>query len=173
MIVIDDVLAFCGGIDATADRWDTRDHPDHSPYRVRPTRKRHHGPWHDASVAVGGDAAHALGDLVRTRWEHATGETIEPPPTVLPIWPEGLGPMLRDAEVAISRTMPAHAGRDEVHEIESLYLAIIAATRRTLYIESQGGFDRSSQRGQFARRSADRPAPRLGFAIQAIYEACR
>lgn len=68
IIVIDDVLSFCGGIDATADRWDTHDHPDESPYRVRPTSKRPYDPWHDATVAVGGDAARALGELVRTRW---------------------------------------------------------------------------------------------------------
>ncbi|MDF0603814.1 phospholipase D-like domain-containing protein, partial [Psychromarinibacter sp. C21-152] len=137
IIVMDDVLAFCGGIDATADRWDTKEHVDDSPYRIRPTTKRPYDPWHDATVAVGGDAARALGDLARTRWEHATDEAMTPPPAVAPIWPECLEPMLRDAEVAISRTMPAHAGRDEVHEIESLYLAIIAAARRTLYIESQ------------------------------------
>jgi phospholipase D1/2 len=39
--------------------------------------------------------------------------------------------------VAISRTQPAYDGRTGVHEIESLYLAIIAAVRHTLYIESQ------------------------------------
>lgn len=137
IIVIDDVLAFCGGIDATADRWDTKDHADDSPYRIRPTTKRPYGPWHDATVAVGGNAAGALGELVRTRWEYATGETMTPPPAVQPIWPHRLDPWLRDTEVAISRTMPAYAGREEVHEIESLYLAVIAATRRTLYIESQ------------------------------------
>ena len=137
IIVIDDALAFCGGIDATADRWDTNDHADDSPYRIRPTTKRPYDPWHDATVAVDGDAARALGDLARTRWEHATGETMAPPPAVQPIWPARLDPMLKGAEVAISRTMPAHAGREEVHEIESLYLAIIAAARRTLYIESQ------------------------------------
>ncbi|MEI4264279.1 hypothetical protein [Roseovarius sp. D0-M9] len=40
IIVIDDALAFCGGIDATADRWDTSQHQDGNPFRVRPTSKR-------------------------------------------------------------------------------------------------------------------------------------
>ncbi|WP_104016969.1 phospholipase D-like domain-containing protein [Roseovarius nitratireducens] len=137
IIVIDDALAFCGGIDATADRWDTSEHEEDSPFRVRPTSKRPYGPWHDATTAVDGNVARALGELARTRWEHATGERLPPPPAVPPLWPENLEPLLRDAEVAISRTIPAHAGREEVHEIEALYLAIIAATRRTLYIESQ------------------------------------
>lgn len=137
IIVIDDALAFCGGIDATADRWDTPEHEDNSPFRVRPTSKRPYGPWHDASTAVDGDAARALGELARTRWEYATGEQIPPPSTVPPLWPESLDPMLKDVPVAISRTAAAHAEREAVHEIEALYLAIIAATRRTLYIESQ------------------------------------
>jgi len=137
IIVIDDTLAFCGGIDATAERWDTSEHADDNPFRVRPTSKRPYQPWHDASIAVDGDAARALGDLVRTRWQNATGERIPPSPTVPPIWPEGLVPLLTDAEVAISRTSAAHAGREEVHEIEALYLAAIAAARSTFYIESQ------------------------------------
>lgn len=137
IIVIDDALAFCGGIDATADRWDTSDHEENSPFRVRPTSKRPYGPWHDATTAVDGDTARALGELARTRWEHATGERLPPPPAVPPLWPAKLDPLLRNVEVAISRTMPAHAGREAVHEIETLYLDIIAATRRRLYIESQ------------------------------------
>lgn len=137
IIVIDDSLAFCGGIDATAKRWDTSDHADDSPYRISPTLKRAYGPWHDAAIAVDGDAAKALGDLARTRWEHATGEKIPPSPPVPPLWPEVFEPMLTDVAVGISRTAAAYAGRKAVNEIEALYLAIIAATRRTLYIESQ------------------------------------
>lgn len=136
IIVIDDRFAFCGGIDATADRWDTSEHEDDSPYRVRPTSKRAYDPWHDAALAVDGDAAAALGELARARWKTATGETLPPPPPVPPLWPD-LHPDLTDVSVGISRTAPAYGGRDAVHEIEALYLSIIAAARRTLYIESQ------------------------------------
>ena len=153
IVVIDDALAFCGGIDATADRWDTSDHADESPYRIRPTSRRPYGPWHDATAAVDGDVARALGELARMRWEYATGEKIPPPPAVPPLWPGDLEPLMTDVEVAISRTAPEHAGRDEVREIEALCLAAIAATRRTLYVESQ----------YFAsRRLAEAIAARLG-----------
>lgn len=137
VVVIDDVLAFCGGIDATAERWDTRAHPDESPLRRRPTTGRSYGPWHDAAIAVDGDVARALGELARDRWRRATGETLDPPQSREPFWPEGLEPSLSQVDVAISRTAPAFDGRDAVREIEALYLSIIAATRRTLYIESQ------------------------------------
>ncbi|TKA94970.1 phospholipase [Cereibacter changlensis] len=137
IVVIDDTLAFCGGIDMTADRWDTRDHADDDPHRVRPTSKRAYGPWHDITTAVDGDAARALAELARERWKHATGAELAPPPPVLPRWPEGLEPTLTEVDVAISRTLPGYDGREAVHEIEALYLAAIAATRRVLYIESQ------------------------------------
>jgi phospholipase D1/2 len=81
IVVIDDALAFCGGIDMTADRWDTRAHLDDDPHRVRPTTKRRYGPWHDATTAVDGDAARALGELARARWKkgHRRGPRSAPP----------------------------------------------------------------------------------------------
>ena len=137
IVVIDDALAFCGGIDMTADRWDTREHRDDDPDRRRPTTKRRYGPWHDVSTAVDGEAARALGDLARERWRHATGEPIEPPPTSRSPWPADLDPTLRDVDVAIARTAPGDEEREGIHEIEALYLAAIRHARRTIYIESQ------------------------------------
>ncbi|AXQ93708.1 phospholipase D-like domain-containing protein [Cereibacter azotoformans] len=137
IVVIDDVLAFCGGIDMTADRWDTRDHLDTEPRRRRPTTRRHYGPWHDVTTAVNGPAAAALGEITRNRWEQATGERLEPPPACETRWLDGLEPLLEGAEVGISRTLPDYGERPGVHEIEKLYLEIIGRAERTLYIESQ------------------------------------
>src|SRR3712207_5513467 len=55
ILVIDDALGFCGGIDITADRWDTRHHRDDEPLRKRPFTRRAYEPWHDATMAVDGD----------------------------------------------------------------------------------------------------------------------
>ena len=67
--VFDDQLAFCGGIDMTGSRWDTREHADCDEHRRRPTTGRRYQPWHDATMAVDGAAAAALGDLARDRWQ--------------------------------------------------------------------------------------------------------
>ena len=91
IIVIDDALAFCGGIDMTVDRWDTREHLDDVPYRTEPNGDGY-GPWHDATTAVDGKAARALGDLARDRWRQATDECMEPVPEGKDPWPEGLVP---------------------------------------------------------------------------------
>ena len=137
IVVIDDALAFCGGIDMTDDRWDTRDHADEDERRVRPSG-RAYAPFHDATVTVDGAAAAALGALARERWLRATGERITPPdrPDHDP-WPENLIPRLRDVDVAIARTEPAYHDRPSVREVEQLYIAGIAAARHTLYVESQ------------------------------------
>ena len=137
IVVIDDVLAFCGGIDMTAGRWDTCAHEDRDPLRVSPTLRRPFEPWHDVTTVVDGDAARALGELARTRWLRACGEQIAPPPRVPRIWPEGLVPTLVGVEVGISRSAPDYDGRTGVREIEALYLAIIKVARQHLYIESQ------------------------------------
>ena len=137
IVVIDDALAFCGGIDMTDDRWDTRDHADEDPRRVRPSG-RAYGAFHDATMAVDGPAAAALGTLARERWRRATGERIEPPPSSsIDLWPEGLVPLVRDVEVGIARTEPEYAGRQSVKEIEALHLAAVTSAQRTIYLEGQ------------------------------------
>ncbi|MFC7051441.1 phospholipase D-like domain-containing protein [Hansschlegelia quercus] len=136
IVVIDDALAFCGGIDMTTGRWDTREHRDDDPSRRSP-RGKPLQPWHDATTCVDGPAAAALGELCRDRWLRATGETLEPTAPGSDHWPDGLEPMLRDVAVGVSRTIAAYDGHSQVDEIERLYLDAIAATKRTLYIESQ------------------------------------
>ena len=134
--VIDDAVAFCGGMDITLNRWDTPAHLDHDPRRVHPDGTPH-GPWHDATVALHGPAAKALGDLARLRWRMATGKQIEAPPPDQVRWPKDLQAEFHDVDVAISRTEPKYDGQEEVHEIEALYLAAIRAAERTIYLESQ------------------------------------
>ncbi|PWC36251.1 VTT domain-containing protein [Azospirillum sp. TSO35-2] len=155
LLVIDDRLAFCGGLDVTANRWDTRAHHAHDPRRRQPDGKPYE-PFHDIMMAVDGDAARALGDMFRDRWARATGETLAPPAEHPPErhlhaphwparrrsvpadpWPPGFEPMLRDVRVGIARTDPACNGRPAVREIEALYLEAIAAAREVIYFESQ------------------------------------
>jgi phosphatidylserine/phosphatidylglycerophosphate/cardiolipin synthase-like enzyme len=137
ILVIDDQLAFCGGIDMTVDRWDTSEHTAENSFRTKPNGKSY-GPWHDATTAVDGAAARAVGQMARDRWRAATGESLGPIDDVTEAhWPEGLTPTMESVDVAVARTLPEIPGRDEVREIEALYLAAIARARDYLYIESQ------------------------------------
>ncbi len=136
ILVIDDAIAFCGGIDITGDRWDTRDHRDHEPGRKRPFTGRAYEPWHDAIMAVDGDGASALGDLARIRWDIATGKTLPVPATGSDPWPKELKPTFRDVNVAIARTRGAEGPVEEVREIEALFADLIACAKQHVYVET-------------------------------------
>lgn len=153
IVVVDDALAFAGGIDVTADRWDTSDHLDRNRHRHRPRSPRTTQPWHDVTSLVSGPAAKALGELARRRWAAGTGEQLDPVEGVEHPWPEQVPVLLHDVDVAISRTRPHHREWELVHEIEDLWLAMIASATTAVYIESQ----------YFAnRRVAEAIAARLG-----------
>jgi phospholipase D1/2 len=140
ILVIDDALAFCGGIDITGDRWDTRHHRDGDPGRRTLWTGRSYEPWHDATMAVTGAAARALGDLARLRWEAATGRKLAPAPPRPAgegLWPERLRPAFRDVPVAISRTLSEDGPVREVREVEALFADMIGAAERHVYIETQ------------------------------------
>jgi phosphatidylserine/phosphatidylglycerophosphate/cardiolipin synthase-like enzyme len=136
IVVIDDCLAFCGGIDMTAGRWDTRAHRDDDPGRISPDGKPCM-PWHDATTALQGPIAAALGELARDRWQLSGGKALPVPPRGGPCWPDCLEPDFSDIPAAISRTAPEMKDAEPIHEIEQLYLDLIARAERTIYAESQ------------------------------------
>ncbi|MES2830662.1 MAG: phospholipase D-like domain-containing protein [Pseudomonadota bacterium] len=137
IVVIDDSIAFCGGIDVTDGRWDTTAHLDDDPLRRYPGGGLHE-PWHDVTTAVDGAAARALGELARDRWQAANDWRPQAPPeNGRDCWPQNLPVSFYDVEVAIARTSPAYGDEPEVREIEALYLAAIASARHTIYMESQ------------------------------------
>lgn len=181
MLIVDDAVAFCGGIDITANRWDTRAHRADEPLRRQPDGAPYE-PFHDVMMAVDGDAARALGDLFRERWRRATGQTLTPPeplPSPVPApgrtprtplhgalrrridpWPPALVPLLRGTAVGIARTEPACDGRPEVREVEALYLEAIAAARRFIYLESQY-FASTAVAGALEARLAEPDGPEV------------
>lgn len=136
IVVIDDCLAFCGGIDMTASRWDTPEHLDNDPRRVSPGGVAH-GPWHDMATVFDGAAARAMGALARDRWQRASGDLLPPVQSGPALWPPSLEPQLRDVDLAIARTIPKMSGVPPVHEVEALWLDCIVRAERFIYVESQ------------------------------------
>jgi phosphatidylserine/phosphatidylglycerophosphate/cardiolipin synthase-like enzyme/uncharacterized membrane protein YdjX (TVP38/TMEM64 family) len=137
VVVIDDRLAFVGGIDLSRWRWDTSRHTPRDPRRTDPNGKPY-PPFHDLMMAVAGPAAARLGELARERWRRAHGWKLKPPGEVDSApWPGSVKNWLEAVPVAIARTEPAHAGRTAVGEVRRLYLDAIAGARRFIYIENQ------------------------------------
>lgn len=163
IVVIDDQVAFSGGLDITQRRWDTREHRGYDPRRVDP-EGRTYGPFHDVQLCVEGDVASELGAIARERWRLATGERLEPceppcePPCESP-WPPGLAADFQDVDIGIARTEPfgSFAGENPesdfrssqpspskpmksmkpVKEVERLFLDTIRSARWFIYVENQ------------------------------------
>ncbi|MDQ3483410.1 MAG: phospholipase D-like domain-containing protein [Pseudomonadota bacterium] len=137
ILVVDDAVAFCGGIDMTGSRWDTRKHLHDDSRRKRPFTRRRYPPWHDATMAVDGAAAKALGEFGRYRWEAASGEQLESPAAESDPWPPDLIPNFEEVDVAIARTRGAFGESNEVREIEAAFVSHIRAAKNFIYAESQ------------------------------------
>ncbi|WP_136684086.1 phospholipase D-like domain-containing protein [Falsirhodobacter xinxiangensis] len=136
LLVIDDSIAFCGGIDMTMKRWDNREHADEQPGRTTPSGKQLE-PWHDLASICSGESAKNLGDLARRRWKRATGETlpeVDAPPLD---WPAAITPLAAPAQVAVARSRPEMKDQSPIREIETLYLDMIGAAKALIYAESQ------------------------------------
>jgi phospholipase D1/2 len=150
VVVIDDRLAFVGGIDLAQSRWDTPDHACDNPLRRDPLGTPY-APFHDVHAMLDGDAAAALGELARTRWQDAGGKlgrdqrdknagksssSSAADPASHP-WPPDCEPDLTDFNIAIARTAPAHLNASGIYEIRQLYLDAIAHAQRHLFFENQ------------------------------------
>ncbi len=137
IVVVDDAVAFAGGMDIAEHRWDTSDHLSQDPHRVD-SLGRLYPPNHDVQLMVDGDAAAALGRLVRERWRRATGKRLRVAARLArDPWPLRVTPDLEHVLVAICRTEPAYDVRQKVREVESLYVDSIRRARRFIYMENQ------------------------------------
>lgn len=122
-IVIDDRVAFVGGIDLTSESGDRYDSPHH-PSRAAVG-------WHDACARIEGPAVEDVAEHFRTRWHEVVGETLPPASS-----PEPAG----DTALQIVRTIPEriydHVPRG-VFTILETYIRALGAAERLIYLENQ------------------------------------
>jgi len=164
IVVVDDRIAFCGGLDLCDVRWDTPEHRADDPRRVD-LRGRIYRPHHDVQIAVDGEAARALGELARERWRVATGHDPRPSaPTDLE-WPDSIPIDVRDVEVGIVRTMPQWGPRTTaIQEVERLWIDSIMAAQRSIFIEN-AYFTSSTAAEALAARLRDPGGPEVVLVI--------
>jgi phospholipase D1/2 len=140
LVVIDDEVAYCGGVDLTVRRWDVAAHHPSEPRR-RDNHRKPYVPLHDVQIVVEGEAAAALGERARARWRHAGGEPIDAPHPARGMsnaWPKHVSPDFTDTTVGIMRTVAAIEERDkDIREIERSTVAAIESGERFIYIENQ------------------------------------
>jgi len=165
VVVIDDAIAFSGGIDLTVRRWDSTEHAASD--ERRKAYDKPYPPFHDLMIAVDGEAAGHLGDLARERWLAATGQRLAPATPGHDAWPEHLEPDVTEVEVGIARTLPPRGEVPAIKEIERLYLDMIAAARHTLYIENQY-FTAPRLAAALEKRLAEPDGPEVALVVRLL-----
>jgi len=136
IVVVDDHVAFSGGLDLTIRRWDTSDHTLENDRRCDPSG-RNYRPFHDVQAAVDGEAAAMLAEIVRDRWQRAQCSELPEVAARHDCWPDSVKPDFTNVQIGIARTQPACKGMKEVREVERLFMDMIDAAERTIYIENQ------------------------------------
>jgi phosphatidylserine/phosphatidylglycerophosphate/cardiolipin synthase-like enzyme/uncharacterized membrane protein YdjX (TVP38/TMEM64 family) len=155
IVVIDDKVAFVGGLDLTSRRWDSPEHRAEDPRRV--ALGKPYPPFHDLMIAVDGAAARAIAAIARERWRAATGKRLRPVAPRGDPWPASLAPAMTDVETAIACTAPEVNGAKGVRTVERLYLDQIARAERTIYLENQYFTSESVGRALAARLAEPDP----------------
>lgn len=164
IVVVDDSLAFCGGIDLTGHRWDTPAHRPDEPHRVTPTGAAY-GPYHEIQAMVDGPAAASLGVLARDRWRALGAERLPPAgASTDDLWPSDITPDVTDVDVGVSRTIPGSDRESSVRECEALFFDSIAAAKRMIYIENQY-FTHSELADALIARLAEPDGPEVIIAV--------
>ncbi len=122
-IVVDDRVAFVGGIDLTyesGDRYDLGEHPARASVG-----------WHDAAARIEGPAVGDVAEHFRMRWHEVAGEVL---PLVAPSETAG------DVELQVVRTVPEKIydalPRGDFGILES-YMRAFQEAERFIYVENQ------------------------------------
>lgn len=136
IVVIDNAVAFSGGLDLTVRRWDSSAHRADEPLRVDQDGKPY-PPFHDVQCMVDGEAAAALGEIVAARWEAAGCEPQRAEPAGGDRWPASVAVQARDVTTGIARTEVRTVSRPAVTEVIRLFEASIRKASRFIYIENQ------------------------------------
>jgi len=123
LVIVDDTIAFVGGIDFTALQGDRHDTNEHPPDRAIG--------WHDLMTRLSGPVVADVANHFRNRWTEIAGEEL---PEVAPPEPAGT------TDVQMLRTVPdgtyAFAKRGEFTILDA-YLRALRSAKRLVYLENQ------------------------------------
>jgi phospholipase D1/2 len=148
-VIVDGSLAFVGGMDICASRWDDRRHLKENPDRVEDDGSPY-GSYHDIQSYHTGPVVQQLQNLFVERWLAAGADDLSLPHDAGPDDPLAAGATippcdLRQAirlpadRVAVSRTQASFSDLDprDVSEIRHLFVDAIMAAEQLIYLENQ------------------------------------
>jgi phosphatidylserine/phosphatidylglycerophosphate/cardiolipin synthase-like enzyme len=123
LVVVDEEVAFVGGVDLTnlgGDRWDTARHP-----------ARGRLGWHDAGSRLRGPIVADVAEHLDLRWTAVTREQLRPVPVAA---------QAGDKTIQLLRTIPEHVydrKRGGAFGILEGYMRALRSARELVYLESQ------------------------------------
>ncbi len=135
IVIVDDTVAFVGGMDLTVARWDKPGHSLDEPLR-RDADGTPYEPVHDVQMVLGGPVVGELCKVAHSRWYDATGELLSARPAK-DRWPASVAPDFTNISVAVSRTKPGFGAQKSVEETAQLTDDLLGAAKDTIYIEAQ------------------------------------
>ncbi|MGQ8366971.1 VTT domain-containing protein [Glaciecola sp. 1036] len=173
IVIIDDELAFAGGMDVAMHRWDTREHKVEHP--ERDDGDGNYGPFHDVQVALSGKIVSELSKLVRWRWnrlvedeQRVTEAIVDVDEDSLPAtWPKSVDPIFENIDCAVAQTIPFMDDQEPVQEVRKMLLGLIERAEKFVYIENQ-----FANRGEIAEALNKRlkEKPKLKVLVFSSYE---
>jgi phosphatidylserine/phosphatidylglycerophosphate/cardiolipin synthase-like enzyme/uncharacterized membrane protein YdjX (TVP38/TMEM64 family) len=137
IVVIDDRLAYCGGIDLTDERWDESSHlPRHG--ERKNVDGETYNPFHDVQLEVQGPCAKALGRFFRERWHYTTGqEILKPSDKSQSFYFDKKEMDFQGSVIGLCQTLPRFKNQKPLFEIEKLTCDWIRRAKEYIYLENQ------------------------------------
>ncbi len=162
-IVIDDRVAYVGGIDLTLDGGDPYDTPNH--------RARGGIGWHDVAVRIEGPAVQDVAEHFRLRWQAAAHETLAPPRRPEPAGdvklqvvrtvPAGSYKTLRNGDYSILESVPRCASLRGADRLSREPVSVVARGRRRPRRQARASADRRLQSRRPSSRAGKRRSGHL------------
>jgi phosphatidylserine/phosphatidylglycerophosphate/cardiolipin synthase-like enzyme len=154
VVIVDDEVAFVGGIDLTSlsgDRWDSGEHEADGSLG-----------WHDVATRLHGPVVADVADHFRARWQEIAGEPLPVPATPAPVG---------DTAVQLLRTVPDGTYGFVPHgdfRILDAYVRALRSARRLIYLENQ--FLWSTEIAELIAAKLEDP-PHPGFRVLLLLPA--
>jgi phosphatidylserine/phosphatidylglycerophosphate/cardiolipin synthase-like enzyme len=123
LVIVDDRVAFVGGVDLTSYAGDRYDTPQH--------RARGEVGWHDAALMIRGPLVADVADHFRMRWEEVAGEELPKPRR---------SPRAGEVELQLVRTVPEKVYRSLPRgdfRILEAYTRALSSAQKLVYLENQ------------------------------------
>lgn len=136
VVVVDDRLAFVGGIDLCEGRWDDSRH-DPGNHLRRDRKGKPYRPFHDLVWMVEGEIVEVVSRHLQKRWKIATNRVLECQKGDHSLWPDQISPDFKNAEMSMAITEPKSSRGKAIRDHFRITMQWIREAQKLIFIENQ------------------------------------